>query len=528
MTTQAAGASAASPRRSKAKKSAPRVIECINPATGAKTGEVPVFSTQAVQAAVRDARSAYGAWRRLSFKERAELLLRGRDRILDHREELTELLIEETGKVHGDAAAEFLCFCDTVGYYGKHGPQFLADQKISLHLLKNKRVKSVYEPRGLVLNISPWNFPLDLAINPAVPALLAGNVVIIKPSELTPRIAVRLVELLREAGLPRGVLQVVTGFGETGAELCQHADFISFTGSVATGRKVAVAAAERLVPCTLELGGKDPFIVLEDADIDRAARGAVWGAFFNSGQVCMSVERAYVVEPVYQQFVDRVVELTKRLRQGIDPDWDKDVGSMTDPRQINIVEAHVSDAIDKGARILVGGERNESAGDGYFYKPTVLVDVDESMEIMNEETFGPVLPIRCVRDSEEALRLSNDSRYGLNASVWSKNAARAQSVARGLESGSVCINDCIVNYEAIEAPFGGVKNSGIGRRKGPDEIRKYCNQKTILEDVFGLKKEPVWFPYNRRGSETIANALNVLYRRGVASKAAAVKSLFGL
>lgn len=505
----------------------PKVIRCINPATGKNTAEVPVFSGARVDAAVMDARAAYRSWRKLSFEERANILLKGRDLVLDHRDELIELLIEETGKVHGDAFNELLIFADTIGYYAKNGAKFLSDKKISVHLLKNKRVKSVYQPRGLVLNIAPWNFPLDLAMTPAIPALMGGNVVIVKPSELTPRIAVRVAELLREAGLPRNVLQVVTGYGDTGAQLCNHADFICFTGSVATGRRVAIAAAERLIPCTLELGGKDPFIVLEDADIDRAARAAVWGAFLNSGQVCMSVERCYVVDSVHDAFVDRVRDHAGRLRQGVDSDWNKDVGSMTDPRQVEIVESHVADAIARGARVLVGGSRNDEH-DGYFYKPTVLVDVDESMTIMNEETFGPVLPIRRVRDSEEALQLANDSNFGLNASVWSKSSRRAEHIARELESGSVCINDCIISYEAIEAPYGGVKHSGLGRRKGPDEILKYCNQKTILEDIFGLQREPIWFPYSEKSSRALTHGVSLLFRRGVAKKVSAIRHIVGL
>jgi acyl-CoA reductase-like NAD-dependent aldehyde dehydrogenase len=241
----------------------------------------------------------------------------------------------------------------------------------------------------------------------------------------------------------------------------------------------------------------------------------------------MSVERAYVAEPVFDQFVDRVVALTEQLRQGVDDDWSMDVGSMTDPRQIDKVQAHVDDAIGKGARVLTGGERRID-GDGIFFKPTVLVDVNEDMLIMNEETFGPVLPIRKVKDAEEALALANASKYGLNASVWSKDRRRALNIARELESGAVCVNDVLMSYGATEAPFGGVKESGIGRRKGPDGIRKYTNQKTVLEDVFGLKREPFWYPYSKKSSRRLTGALRLLFRRGVGSKVAAAKGLLGL
>ena len=501
-------------------------IDCINPATGKNIGAVPVFSRDAIQSAVATARSAYVDWSALHFEERAELLLRARDRVLDRQEELLDLLIEETGKVRTDTVGELLAFCDTVGYYAKHGQRFIADEKIALHLLKNKRMKSVFSPRGLILNIAPWNFPLDLAINPTVPALLAGNVAIIKPSELTPKIALRAVEIMREGGLPKGVLQVVTGYGQTGADLIDHADFVTFTGSVETGRKVAVACAERLLPYTLELGGKDPFIVLEDADLGRASKGACWGAFVNSGQVCMSVERVYVVDSCYDEFVGRVVDVTNTLRQGGDGGYDQDIGSMTDPRQIATVEAHIADAVAKGAKVLTGGARNAALG-GHYFSPTVLVDVDESMDILTDETFGPILPIRRVADADEAVALANNSRYGLNASIWTQNKDLGQVLARKLESGAVCINDCLISYEAIEAPYGGIKESGIGRRKGPGEIRKYCNQKTIMEDLFGLAREPIWFPYSKSTAGKMAAGLKVLYRRGVGQKLRAVRGLFG-
>jgi acyl-CoA reductase-like NAD-dependent aldehyde dehydrogenase len=302
-----------------------------------------------------------------------------------------------------------------------------------------------------------------------------------------------------------------------GAALCDEADAITFTGSVATGRKVAAAAAQNLVPCTLELGGKDPAIVLDDADVERAANGITWGAFFNSGQVCMSVERAYVHEAVYDEFVERVVALTSALRQGEPVDYDVDIGAMIDPNQKHIIDKHIKDAVDKGARVLTGGKSVEGV-DGDFYEPTVLVDVDHTMKVMREETFGPILPIMKVRSGFEAVQLANDSEFGLNSSVWTGDVRRGRDLACQIESGQVCINDVIASYLALEAPYGGVKNSGIGRRKSKDEMRKFVQPKTVLEDIFNLKKEPFWFPYNAGVGKAVDKVFGVLYRRGITSK----------
>ncbi len=498
-------------------EAAPSHLECYNPATGKIIAEIPVSTPEDVDEAASAAKNAFQAWRRLSVEERCRYMLQARDLLLDHREEILDLLVAETGKAIIDAQAEFLTVFETFRFYTSHAQEFLADETVNVHLLKNKRVKVEYPPTGLVVTISPWNFPLDLSLTPAIPALIAGNAVIIKPSEHTSLAVMRAVEIINEAGLPDGLLQVLVGFGDVGAALGEHADAITFTGSVATGRKVATAAAQRLVPCTLELGGKDPAIVLDDADLDRAAHGVVWGSFFNSGQVCMSVERVYVHEAIYDAFVDRVVELTRDLRQGVPWDYNVDVGAMIDPHQKHIIERHIQDALDKGAEVLVGGKRAEGV-EGDFFEPTVLVDVDHSMQIMKEETFGPVMPIMKVRSAFEAVQLANDSEFGLNSSVWTGDNRRGRDIARQLEAGQVCINDVVASYLALEAPYGGVKHSGIGRRKSKDEMRKFVQPKTVLEDIFKLKKEPYWFPYNEGVGKTIDKLFGVLYRRGISKK----------
>ncbi|MFW5968600.1 MAG: succinic semialdehyde dehydrogenase [Persicimonas sp.] len=494
-----------------------RVIECHNPANGQFIAEIQAATPDEIDEAASTARQAFRSWRRLDVKQRCDILLDVRDVLLDHRRELLELLQVETGKAQLDAQSELLTIFETLRYYASKAPEFLADETVRAHLFKNKRVSVQYAPMGVVVNISPWNFPLELSVSPAIPALAAGNAVLIKPSEHTPLSAIRAVELMNEAGLPEGLLQVVPGYGDVGAALCEKADSITFTGSVPTGRKVAHAAAERLVPCTLELGGKDPAIVLDDADLERTVNGIVWGSFFNAGQVCLSVERAYVHDDVYEEFVDRVVRKTRRLRQG-DPGRESvDVGAMIDPAQKETIERLLDDAVDKGARILTGGNPREGT-DGDFFEPTVVVDVDQSMAIMREETFGPVLPIMRVSSAFEAIQLANDSNFGLGSSVWTTDKRRARDIARQLEAGQVWINDIFSSYAVIEAPYGGIKESGIGRRKSRDELRKYVYSKTVLEDILNLDNEPYWYPYKEVVSKGVNKALGVLFQRGITSK----------
>ena len=473
------------------------MIDITSPLSGELLGQVPIQSPEAVRAAAERARFAGSAWAEAGVVRRVAVLTRVLKSFVSSREDLIDRLVRETGKVRGDALTELLIFFDTTRYYLSNAERFLADEVITPRILKNKRGVVVHLPRGVVGIISPWNFPIDLGLGEVIPALLAGNAVLLKPSELTPLINLELERLALEAGLPGGVFQVITGAGETGAALCEHVDQITFTGSVAVGRKVAKAAAERLIPCTLELGGKDPMLVLRDADLERAAAAAVWGAFFNSGQMCMSVERVYVEEPILDDFIARVVDKTRALRQGVDGRYTHDVGAMTRLQQLDLVEAHLGEAVAAGARVLCGGHRAAGLPESFF-EPTVITDVDHTMRLMTEETFGPVLPIMPVRDAAEAVRLANDSPYGLNASVWSKDLTTARGVARSLESGNVCINDVVTSYGLVELPFGGEKDSGLGRRHGPGGLRKYAVTQAIAEDRLNLPREPNWYPYSPR------------------------------
>jgi acyl-CoA reductase-like NAD-dependent aldehyde dehydrogenase len=352
---------------------------------------------------------------------------------------------------------------------------------------------------------------------------MAGNAVVVKPSELTPLSAQFGAELVTRAGFPEHLYQVIIGRGDTGEALIDHADMIAFTGSVDTGKRVMRRAAERLIPVSLELGGKDPMIVLRDADLARAAGACVWGALMNGGQTCTSIERVYVEAPVYQLFVDAVAAKVRALRQG-PSEQEVDLGSMTSEAQLHKIEAQVADAVARGAKAIVGGRRNPSF-EGLYYEPTVLVDVDPSMAIVKEETFGPVIPILKVKDAEEALRMANDSPYGLSGSIFSASPGEARRLAERLQSGSVCINDALVNFIIPEAPMGGIKDSGFGYRHGAEGIRKFCQQKTIVIHRFGPKEEFPWYPASAKKTRRLRHLLALLCRSGWPHKLRALKGL---
>jgi acyl-CoA reductase-like NAD-dependent aldehyde dehydrogenase len=377
-----------------------------------------------------------------------------------------------------------------------------------------KKLKVRYRPLGLIGVIGPWNYPLVNSFGDCIPALAAGNSVILKPSELTPLTSMLLAEGLTACGIPEHVFQVATGTGDAGRALVDSVDMIMFTGSTATGRKVAQQAAGRLIPASLELGGKDPMIVLADADLERAANAAVYYSMQNAGQTCISVERVYVEEPIYDAFVDKVVGKVKALRQG-EPfagPGSVEVGTLTSPAQLDIIESHVKDATDKGAHVLTGGHPGK--GD-VAYEPTVLVDVDHDMTCMTEETFGPTLPIMRIANAEEGVRLANDSVYGLQASVWTGDAARGEELARRIEAGVVCVNDAQINYSALNLPMGGWKTSGLGTRHGSGGIRKYTKMQSLLVTRRApFKREPFMFPYKARTTMLLRRFYKLLYGRG--------------
>jgi len=502
------------------------MIQVRNPANLELIQELPVASLSEVAATVARARHVQSSWQNTSFTERARLLYRLRDMLLDDGDKLADILTGETGRPRAEVYSnEIFYLCDAIGAWAKNSEGYLCRRKItpSFPLVKAKKVYSTYAPLGVIGIISPWNFPLTLTLGEALPALMAGNAVVIKPSELTPLTALFGADLVAKAGFPKDLLQVVVGDGDTGEALVDHADMIAFTGSVETGKRVMHRATDRLIPVSLELGGKDPMIVLKDADLDRAAGACVWGALMNSGQACTSVERVYVEAPVYAAFLDKVVSRVNAIRQGPSAD-EIDIGCMTSEAQFNKVAAQVDEARAKGAKVLAGGRRNPGLA-GYYYEPTVIVDVDHSMKIMAEETFGPVIPIVRVKDADEAVRLANDSRYGLSASIFSRDKAAAAELAEKIDSGAVCVNDSLVNFIILEAPMGGRKDSGFGHRHGAEGIRKYCQQKTIVIDRFGLKEEFPWYPASRKKAHQVRHLLNLLCHSGWTHKLRALKGL---
>ena len=494
-------------------------IPVENPATGEIVTTVPDLDAAAVAELAKRGRLAQPTWEAYGFEGRGRVLRRMQKWVMDNSERIIDTIVSETGKTYEDAQlAEISYGGAAFGFWAKNAEKYLADERVhsSSLLVKGKKLILRYRPLGLIGVIGPWNYPLVNSFGDCIPALAAGNSVILKPSEVTPLTSMLLAEGFLECGVPADVFQVATGRGDTGRALIEEVDMIMFTGSTRTGRKVAQAAAERLIPCSLELGGKDPMIVLADADLERAANVATYYSMQNSGQTCISIERAYVEAPVYDEFVAKVTDKVRALRQGRPGGGPGtvEVGSMTFPPQVDLVEDQVNEAVAKGARALTGGHRGEQGG-GHYFEPTVLVDVDHSMKIMTEETFGPTLPIMKVRDAEEALRLANDSEYGLAGSVFSKDTDKGEKLARRVEAGAVCVNDAIINFAALELPMGGVKASGLGSRHGAGGIRKYCNQQALLiTPRLALKRELHFFPYSRGGTKRLGKALRLLYGRG--------------
>jgi acyl-CoA reductase-like NAD-dependent aldehyde dehydrogenase len=486
-----------------------RRLGLASPATREPVGEITVSTADEVTAAIGRARTAQPAWAARSAKERAAIIARALDVLLARKDEICATVMGETGKPLVEAlAVEIVPSCDFINYWAGRAAKDLADERVGLHgyMKPLKKLYLHYQPLGVVGVITPWNGPFVLSLNPVVQALLAGNAVVLKPSEVTPHSGGWAAKVLWEAGVPRDVLQLVHGDGETGAALVGgDVDKISFTGSAGTGKTIAAACAGRLIPCSLELGGKDAMIVCEDADLERAANGAVFLSMFNSGQVCIGVERIYVVDSVADEFLRLVKEKGAAVTYG----QGNDVGPLFWDRQLDIVSRHVEDARAKGATILVGGEAD--TGKGLFYQPTVVTDVTHDMDLMSEETFGPVAAIMRVADEDEAVRLANDSKYGLSGSVFTKDANKARRIAARLKTGSVVHNDASVIYGVTEAPFGGRKDSGLGQVNGRDAIRGYTHALPILIDRWGQKQENIWYPYADKTVKTLESMIKFVF-----------------
>ena len=470
----------------------------VDPSTGEEIGRAPLLGATDVAAAVARARTSQPAWANLSYRDRARFILRAREIVLNQLEEIAKLISRETGKPVTEAIAlEIVPTLDLMHYFAENTKQILKRRRIGLGQYNFMARSSyiVYKPLGIVGIISPWNFPWATPLDEVVMALMAGNAVIVKPSELTPLTALKIGDIFKQAQLPDGLLEIVTGDGSTGAALVEAGvNKIMFTGSVNTGKRVAEAAAKHLTPVVLELGGKDPMVVCEDAKIENAARAAIWGAFCNSGQACASIERCYVHESIADKFIDLVVKETRLLKQDKALTENIDVGAMTNERQLEIVEDHVSDAVERGAEVRAGGHRlNDS--NGWFHQPTVVTGVDHSMKLMRDETFGPVLPIMTFKTDEEAVRLANDSIYGLTASVFTGNLERGKRIAEQIDAGTVMVNEVVYTHAVAQTPWGGVKQSGYGRTHGSLGLLELVSSRHIHVNAMPGLADVWWFPY---------------------------------
>ena len=489
-------------------------IPVENPATGETIATVPDLGSGEVAAMVARAREAQPIWAAIGFEGRAEVLLAARDWMLANAERVVSTIVGETGRPADETQfAELAYGLSALEFWAKAAPGYLADEEVqsASPFVRGRRLVVRYAPLGVVGVIGPWNYPLNNSFGDCVPALAAGNAVVLKPSEVTPLTSLLMAEMLAACEAPKGAFQVATGRGETGAALVDEVDMVMFTGSVETGKRVMARAAQTLTPVSLELGGKDPMIVLADADLERAANAAVSYGMNNSGQVCISVERVYVEEPVYAEFLDRVAGKVEALRQGPPgAAGSVDVGAIIFPPQIELIEAHVRDAVAKGARVVTGGGR-AAAEHGRFFEPTVLAEVDHSMRCMTEETFGPTLPVMKVGDAQEAVRLANDGPYGLQASVWTRDTQNGERIARQVEAGVCCVNDAQLNYGALELPMGGWKASGLGSRHGPDGIRKYAKRQSLMiTPGYAPSRDLHMFPYSAEVTRQVGEVMSLL------------------
>jgi acyl-CoA reductase-like NAD-dependent aldehyde dehydrogenase len=493
-------------------------IRVINPATGEVLREFACATPFEVTAAVRRAKAAQPAWAETPLKKRLEVVQRFQRLLSERKQQVARTITSETGKPYVEALlTEILVALDTARFLLGESYEILREKPVPHGSLatKTKRGRLVREPYGVIGIISPWNYPFSIPATQSLAALVTGNAVVLKPSELTSLSALELASLLREAGVPENIFQLVLGDGPAGAALAEsEIDKLVFTGSVATGKRIAQMAAAKLLPVVLELGGKDPMIVLDDADIDVASSGGVWAAFVNAGQACLSVERCYVHRTIYDSFVSLCADKTKQLRVGNGMDSDTDIGPLIHDRQLRIVERHVEDGRARGARIVTGGGRLPLLGPN-FYTPTVLADVTHEMLIMREESFGPVLPIMAFDSDDEAVRLANDSEYGLAASVWTRDRLRGERIARQVKAGTVMVNDAVSCYGISEAPHGGIKASGIGRTHGKPGLEEMVRAKYIDVDRLPGTKKPWWYGYGAKMANAAEAFLDFQFARAM-------------
>jgi succinate-semialdehyde dehydrogenase / glutarate-semialdehyde dehydrogenase len=487
-------------------------LEVTNAMTGQSLGDVPRCTSADVAAAAQRARAIQPEWAARPIRERAEVLLRFHDLVLQHQNEVLDLIQLENGKARRHAFEEVLDVCLTARYYANTAAKYLSPKRRQGVQLILTRVTELHHPKGLVGIISPWNYPLTLGISDAIPAIIAGNAVLTKPDQQTPFSALWAVRLLEEAGMPPGLIQVVTGSGaELGAPIIEQSDYLMFTGSTAVGRTVAAQAGERLIDCSMELGGKNALLVLDDADVGKAVSGALRAAFSNAGQLCISVERIYVPATLWDDFATRFADAAKAMKLSAALDYSADMGSLISEKQLKTVTDHVDDAVAKGATVLAGGKPRPDIGP-HFYEPTILSGVREGMAAFADETFGPVVSLYRVDSEEEAIEKANDSEYGLNFSVWTSDPKHGQRVAAQLEAGTVNVNEAYAAaWGSVDAPMGGMKASGLGRRHGEHGILKYTEPQTIAVERLLPVGAPNWLSPGRY-ARIMSTGLRVLKR----------------
>jgi len=499
-------------------------IEVCSPATGEPIGRVAVSGPDEVAAAVARARAAQVEWGARSIKERCQVIRKVKDVVIERSDEICDLLSKEQGKPKIEGMIHDVAnLVDLIHYFTKEADRILAPEPIPLHLFKHRASYLHWVPRGVVGVIGPWNFPFNICNGPAATALISGNAVVVKPSEFTPLIQDLSREIFIAGGVPEDLYQVVHGYGETGAALIDHVDMIEFTGSVATGRKVAAQCGQRLIPCVTELGGKAPALILHDANLERAANALTWGGFANCGQVCASVERVLVHRSALAGLLDRLIPKVSNLKPGNTQEDDGvQIGPLNNRRQRDIVESRVNDAVSKGAKVLLGGHCIE--GPGHFFEPTILIDVTTEMDVINQETFGPILPIMVFDDEESMIDEANRSHLGLLAYVFSKDTQRARTIADQIEAGTVMVNDVLATHGMPETPWGGVKASGVGHTHGDDSLRHMCQQRHVNYDRLPtLSREPYWYPYGTSLYGLLRRIMKLAFFDGVLKRLQALR-----
>lgn len=506
-----------------------RTIRCVDPATGEPLGNIAVDSPEQVRAAIARARAAQIGWAETDFAKRRAVLRRISDHLLEHGRELVDVVVKDAGKTRENAlVGEIWPVLEKLRWTIANGERHLRPERVSSGMLAHKRAHLEYRPLGVIGSIIPWNYPLQNIMNPLVPALMAGNGIVIKPSEWVAWSAERIVAVAKEALVAEGqspdLVQLVQGYAETGKALIGGGiDSLVFIGSVENGRRVLATAAEALVPVVLELGGKDPFVVCDDAVVEQAAHAALAGCFINAGQNCVASERLLVFDAIYDRFADRVGELARSLSQGDPKQGVVDVGAMVTPLQLEIVERLVDDAIAKGAKVLAGGKRVQGR---QFFAPTVLAEVTPEMDIMQQETFGPVMLLCRVRDEHHAVQVANGTGFGLGSSVFSKDHAKARRIADRLHAGMTAINDFGgMTYMAQDLTFGGIKQSGYGRMNGRDGLRSFCNIKAVLDDRLPLHFPSKMFPVGQGDFDRMRSVLGLVYGGSIKQRIGALVDL---